>query len=111
MHSLNSPYLAPSSSLVYAVRFPLAFFLGVSPIVRPVKRMVSRANLPIGAVEGPLSTLKHPKGEGVQSAAKSNWNVVHHRGKTYWVGAIASTSRPSRHPSRPGCTGDVGIGP
>jgi hypothetical protein len=31
--------------------------------------------------------------------------------ETYWVAAIASTSRPSLHPSRRACTGAFGSGP
>jgi hypothetical protein len=109
--------LHPISSMLhtivpYAVRLPLAFFLGVSAIVRPVKEARLALRLHQSSFEKPFP---------VHCPSRSIWrkfsttsdpkNVLCDCGKTYWVAAIASTSQLSPNPSRRVCTGVVSSGP
>jgi hypothetical protein len=96
----------------YAVRLPLAFFLGVSAIVRPVKEARLALRLHQSSFEEPFP---------VHCASRSIWrkssttsdpkNALCGCGETYWVAAIASTSQLSPNPSRRVCIGVVSSGP
>jgi hypothetical protein len=109
--------LHPISSMLhtvvpYAVRLPLAFFLGVSAIVRPVKKARLALRLHQSSFEEPFP---------VHCASRSIWrkssttsdpkNALCGCGETYWVAAIASTSQLSPNPSRRVCIGVVSSGP